>query len=72
MLQSNMRNFIEVVANRVFHFAETEKQVTTIKQHTLSKLDETAEVVKKAGDLQAQVLKKTTTYYIGKGLGIVK
>lgn len=65
-------NFMENFFARILRLNETDTQVAQIKQDTLTKLDETASVVKKAGDLQAKVLKKTTTYYIGKGLGVVK
>lgn len=51
---------------------ETDEKVNAIKQDTINKINQTTKSVKQAGELQNLVMKKTTTYYIGKAMGAIK
>lgn len=51
---------------------ETDEKVDAIKKDTINQISQTTKSVQKVGELQNLVLKKTTTYYIGKAMGAIK
>lgn len=51
---------------------DTDEQVEAIKQQAVDKVDQTTASLKRVGELQQQVMKRTTTYYLGKAMGGIK
>jgi hypothetical protein len=51
---------------------ESEQQVEDVKQDAIKQVEEVKVSLHKAGKLQKQVMKKTTTYYLGKAAGVIK
>lgn len=51
---------------------QSDKDVAGIKQNAQDRVEEVTKSLKKQGQLQQQVIKKTTTYYIGRAQGVVK
>lgn len=51
---------------------KSDKEVANIKQNAQDRVSEVTKTLKKQGDLQRQVIKKTTTYYIGRATGAIK
>lgn len=49
-----------------------DEKLSVIKEENARKIDETTAIIKKTGQLQKVVMKRTTTYYIGRGIGAVK
>lgn len=55
--------------DKLVGITDNDARVEAIKQDTQNKIDATTRVVQQAGQLQSLVMKKTTTYYIGKAMG---
>ena len=51
---------------------QSDVYVAHIKENAQNKVDEMTEVLKEQSELQRLVIKKTTTYYIGKAAGVIK
>lgn len=65
-------NLFHRLFDKLLHMQSTEQKVNIIKQSTDFKVQEVSITLKKAGRLQNLVVKKTTTYYFAKALGILK
>ena len=54
------------------HLESSEKEVNVIKDDANNKVEEVRITLEQAGKLQTKVLRKTTTYYLGKAAGVIK
>ena len=64
--------FICGLIDKLLHLQKYEDRVTSIKQDAHKKVDKVTRTLQKSGKLQNQILRKTTTYYIGRAAGVVK
>lgn len=49
-----------------------EEAVNKEKTKTEKKVQQVKSTIKKQNKLQSRVMEKTTTYYLGKGMGVIK
>lgn len=55
--------------DRLLNIESSEKEVAGIKKQATDKVEEVKKTMKRAGVLQGQVMRRTTTYYIGRAMG---
>lgn len=69
-----MKRKLILFVDRLFNLKmeDSEQAVTEVKRETNSQISQTKKTLKKAGNLQQKVMMKTTTYYIGRSMGVVK
>lgn len=65
---TNMKNWID----RRLGLEKSDQDVADIKKNAIDKVSAVTVTLKKQGELQNQVIKKTTTYYLGKAAGIIR
>lgn len=56
---------------RILKLDENDRKIEEIKSKTSSQIDRTTLVLKEAGKLRNVMVRKTTTYYLGKSLGVI-
>lgn len=69
-MKHNIVRFIDKVFN--LKMEDSEQAVVEVKEKTNKKIKETRKTLKKAGNLQQEIMQKTTTYYLGKAAGVIK
>ena len=69
-----MKRKLILFVDRLFQLKmeDSEQAVIDVKKETNDKVKETKKTLKKAGNLQQKVMQKTTTYYLGKGMGVIR
>lgn len=65
-------NFLVKWIDKVLGITTSEEIVSGLKTDAIQKVDEATSTMKKAGELQRLVIKKTTTYYLAKSMGVIR
>lgn len=56
---------------RILKLDENDKKIEEIKSKANRQIEHTTFILKEAGKLRNVMVKKTTTYYLGKSLGVI-
>lgn len=68
----NIFTTIKGWVDRRLHIEQADTEVKRLKDDAMSKIEETNQSLRKATNLQNTIMKKTTTYYVGKAAGVIK
>lgn len=58
--------------DRILGLEKSEAKVQKVKDNAIVKMDEVTTTLEKAGKLQRQIMRRTTTYYIGRAIGSIR
>ena len=71
-MENKKRFFFFNWLDKLLKLEQSEQHVTNIKKKAIDKVDNVTVILHRAGVLQQRVMKKTTTFYIGKAIGTIK
>lgn len=63
---------IAKVIRRLLKLDENDREIDRIHKNAHKKIEECSAVLKKAGEMDRKIMKKTTTFYVAKALGVLQ